>query len=341
MKKLLRFITTIALLILSFLALQRLLMPKYMNNTQEGAMTAEYYYSVKNHDVIFFGDCQVYETYSPCILWDHYGISSYVRGNSQQEIWQSYYLLEETLTYEKPMAVVVSVFSLSRPSPSSEAYNRLMLDGMKLSGTKLDCIKASMTEGESLIDYIFPILRFHDRWSELTSEDFDYFFSKENVTYGGYMPFVGIKPVENLPALKPLADYSFSDYSMEYLDKIRLLCEENGITLILVKDASVYPYWHDEWEQQVVDYCALYNLSYYNLANCAEEIGIDYSLDTYDAGMHMNTDGAEKCSDYIGRILIEEFNIPDHRDDQNFVNVWNSITIEYYDKIAEMKNNLE
>ena len=337
MKNFFKVFLTIVIFSVAFWFIQKLIMPKYMNDTNEGAMTAEYYDTVKNHDVIFFGDCQVYETYSPCILWDHYGISSYVRGSSQQEIWQSYYLLEETLKYEKPSVVVVSVFSLSRGKPGSEAYNRLLLDGMKMSTTKINCIQASMTEGENIWEYIFPLLRFHDRWKELSSEDIEYLFSKDRVAYGGYMPFVGIKPLDNLPVKKPLADYTFSEYAMGYLDKIRELCNDNGITLILVKDASVYPYWYDEWEQQVTNYASTYNIPYYNLASVSETIGIDYSTDTYDGGMHMNTDGAEKCSDYIGSILVGEFNIPDHRSDEKFVEVWNSLTEQYYDKIAEMK----
>ena len=71
-------------------------MPKYMTEIHEGAMIAEYYESDIPHDVIFLGDCEVYETYSPCIMWENYGISSYVRGSSQQLIWQSYYILEDT-----------------------------------------------------------------------------------------------------------------------------------------------------------------------------------------------------------------------------------------------------
>ena len=91
------------LMVLSVLALyfaQALLMPKYMSNVKEGALIAEYYKAPKNNDVIFIGDCEVYENISPVTLWQEYGITSYIRGSAQQLIWQSYYLLEETLRYE-------------------------------------------------------------------------------------------------------------------------------------------------------------------------------------------------------------------------------------------------
>ena len=35
-----------------------------------------------------------------------------------------------------------------------------------------------MTEEESFLSYVFPLLRFHSRWSELKAEDFAYAFKK-------------------------------------------------------------------------------------------------------------------------------------------------------------------
>ena len=108
------------LMVLSVLALyfaQALLMPKYMSNVKEGALIAEYYKAPKNNDVIFIGDCEVYENISPVTLWQEYGITSYIRGSAQQLIWQSYYLLEETLRYETPKAVVFNVLSMKYNEP--------------------------------------------------------------------------------------------------------------------------------------------------------------------------------------------------------------------------------
>jgi hypothetical protein len=166
----------VAIIILGFL--QRLLMPKYMYAIPEGNLIEEYYDEVKNHEVIFIGDCEVFSNISPVTLWENYGITSYIRGSAQQLIWQSYYLLEETLKYEKPDVVVYNVLAMKYNEPQKEAYNRLTLDGMKLSKSKIGAIKASMMEEEDLITYLFPLLRYHSRWSELTTEDFQYILKK-------------------------------------------------------------------------------------------------------------------------------------------------------------------
>ncbi len=39
-------------------------MPKYASSVYEGALIREYYDEVKDHDVIFIGDCEVYENIS-------------------------------------------------------------------------------------------------------------------------------------------------------------------------------------------------------------------------------------------------------------------------------------
>ena len=139
---------------LLFLA-QALLMPKYMESSQEGALIAEYYDNKGNNDVIFVGDCEVYENFSPITLYEEYGITSYIRGSAQQMIWQSYYLMEETLKYEKPKAFIFNVLSMKYDTPEStgdssqrEAYNRMTLDGMRWSASKWNSVMASLTEQE-------------------------------------------------------------------------------------------------------------------------------------------------------------------------------------------------
>ena len=93
--------------------LQRLLVPKYASGVVEGALVSEYYEQEnKDFDVLFVGDCEVYENFSPAELWKEYGINSYIRGSAEQYIWQSYYLLEDSLRYHTPKVVVFNIQSL-------------------------------------------------------------------------------------------------------------------------------------------------------------------------------------------------------------------------------------
>ena len=144
---------------------------------------------------------------------------------------------------------------------------------------------------------------------------------------------------EVIPLVKTDTIY-LTSYPMEYLDKIRLLCEEKGIELVFVKAPSLFPHWYDEWEAQVDEYAQKYNITYYNFLELAEEIGIDYTTDTYDAGMHMNLSGAEKMSDYIGKKLIEVHGVTVRNTEERYVEIWEPKLEEYYEGIREREEEL-
>lgn len=317
-----------------------LLVPKYITNP-EGRLTGEYYSQSSDNDVIFLGDCEVYETFVPAVLWEKYGISSYVRGSAQQLIWQSYYILEETLKHETPKAVVFNVYSLKYGIPQSEAFNRMTFDTMKWSKPKLDAIRASMTEEESIIDYIFPLLRYHSRITELEKNDFKYWFSDPDaVSDSGYLMQTGIVPRPEQPETpRPLRDYDFSQNAIDYLDKMRDLCKANGVELILVKAPtnSWNYYWYDEYEEQVVDYSQKNGLKYYNLIEKEADIGIDWNVDTYDEGFHLNVYGAEKTTEYFGKILSEELQISNRKNDEALAQKWDERVQKYKDRKEQME----
>lgn len=322
-----------AVIIVALYLLQKILMPKYVDNVVEGNLIKEYYKEGnKEFDVVFIGDCEVYENFSPVTLWEKYGINSYIRGSAEQYIWQSYYLLEDTLKYYKPQVVVFNIQSLQFNESDSEAYNRMTLDGMKWSVSKINSIKASMKDNEHFIDYVFPILRYHSRWNELSVNDFKYMFRQpDNIAHNGYYMRVDTKPAVNVPKGRMLTDYNFGDNAWKYLDKMRTLCEKNDITLLLIKAPSLYPYWYEEYEQQVLDYANKYNLPYINFLKLTDKIGIDYSTDTYDAGLHMNLSGAEKLSDYIGNLLSDYWKVPNRKDEKLLSEIWNK-KIELYEE---------
>ena len=318
MKTALSVTAVVLVFVLVFAFLNLLVQPKYATELVEGGMISEYYDRAGGHDVIFVGDCEVYANFTPLEMYREAGIKAYVRGTSQQLVWQSYYILEETFRYETPQAVVFNVNAMRYSEPVKEEYHRLTIDEMRWSAQKVGIIQASMTEEETFLSYVFPILRYHSRITQLTAEDFTYLFNDAQITWQGHLVNKEVKPLGRLPSKKALADYSFGDVCWQYLEKMRLLCEENGAELILIKAPSVYPYWYDQYDAQIEEYAAKHGLAFYNFLDHVEEIGIDYQVDTYDAGLHMNLSGATKLSTYFAKILSEQHGLPDHRGDVAF-----------------------
>ena len=315
--------------LLIFFALQRLLVPKYQGQVVEGCFTEEYYRDTVPHQILILGDCEAYENISAIELWEKYGLTSYIRGNANQLPAQSCYLLEEALRQEKPEIVMFSVSALQETGQTNEAYNRMTLDGMRWSDLKVRAILASAMPEEHFIEYIFPILRFHDRWKELEDADIRYYMNVPLTTHNGYYLRADIRPAGEFPTARRLADPMLPAVSMEYLDKIRDLCQKEGVRLVLFKAPSLYPVWHQEWEQQILEYARDNGLLYINCLEHAEDIGINYARDTYDGGMHMNVYGAEKTADYIGSILVSEYGLESRKCDPVISQSYETRTAEY------------
>ncbi len=329
--------------------LQRLLVPKYITEAQEGRLIEEYYQSGMKHDVVFIGDCEVYENFDPVVLWDEYGIPSFIRGSPQQLIWHSYYLMEETLKYETPDVIVFNVLSMKYDTPQSEPYNRLTVDGMRPSMIKWKAAWSGMfhestgeQEKESFISYFFPLLRFHSRWSDLNSYDFKYWLKDTpQLSVNGYLPRIDVQGTDFFPKGQQLADYQFAESNYEYLDKMTQLCKDHNVELILIKAPSTWPYYYPEWDEQMVAYAEKNDLTYINFLDYVDEIGIDFMTDTYDKGLHLNSAGAEKLSRYFGKILKGQANLPDRRSENEYVKSWEAIKAFRDERITAQEEYLK
>ena len=67
----------------------------------------------------------------------------------------------------------------------------------------------------------------------------------------------------------------------------------------------------------------------------AKKIGIDWEMDTMDRGGHLNLAGADKVTEYLGRIWKETFDLPDRREDPEY-SQWQKEAREYTQR-AEYK----
>ena len=69
-----------------------------------------------------------------------------------------------------------------------------------------------------------------------------------------------------------------------------------------------------------------------------EEIGIDWNTDTYDAGLHLNVYGAEKASVWFGKVLAENYGVPDRRNDEMIAVLWSNKAAIYNDQKRSLEN---
>jgi len=327
-----KIITAVVAFSLVFAVLQRLLVPKYASFAHEGNLIREYYRSPRNHDVIILGDCEVYANISPIALFENHGITSFIRGSPQQLVWHSYYMLEDTLRHarEMPKLVVFNVMAMQYAEPQYEPFNRLTLDGMRLSPTKIRAVQSSMMEDEDLLSYIFPLFRFKDNWRYLSAEDFRYFFRNPQVSINGFMIRSDVMPVTFIPDPIRRATYQFGEKPLYYLQRMVDLTRAHGIELLLIKAPVLFPHWADGWNEQIVEFAKENDLLFFNFLEYIEEIGLDFSEHTFNAGLHLNVFGAELMADHLGRIIVDNFDIPDRRSFPETTLHWAQLSEQYH-----------
>lgn len=330
-------------LILLLLALTPAFVPKYVDGFATTSVMDGFYELDKNSiSVLFLGSSQIMTAVSPMQLYNETGITSYNMGTEQQNLVSSYYLLKEALRYQTPQVVVLETWFLfpyntSFLLNSSEEFVRKPIDYMKWSSNKLEFIQTvcSLDATHSFSGYVFPFLRFHSRWNDLTPEDFTYAFEDKTNPSRGFcittntipQTFQGLILSDPSNCAEPL------ETMKQYFDKIVSLCNKNNITLVLMKtprgDGSFGEGYHN-CVQTLATENQLVFLDF-NEKWLFDKINFDCSTDCTDVS-HVNYFGAEKITDYLSDYLVSNFTLKDQRENPNYSN-WNDDLIIYLQQL--------
>lgn len=249
-------------------------------------------------DVFFMGDSEVYTSLDPLQMWHEQGITSYDISTSAQPLPYTKKLLTRALATHKPRVVVLETNMLFRKVSLDDALWREVAN-------------------------IMPILEYHDRWKSLNASDFSgsvkatWTDSKkgyrahdeiEPATTEGYMEHTD--EVEEMPTL-----------NQWYLSSIIDMCRDRGAQVVLLSTPSTKNWsWerHNAVERFLADRPHLSDVTYLDLNLEQEAVPIDWDLDTFDRGDHLNITGACKVSAYMGPWLKERYGLTDHRGDTLF-----------------------
>lgn len=274
-------------------------------------------------DVVFAGSSHVFCSVSPEDIFESQGIASYVLATSCQKVWQSYYYLKEIFQRQSPRVVVLDTFMCLDAGAQSEAFNREAIDPMKLSAVKLEAIKTAVDNNpdqENFLSYVFPVIRYHDRWESLEESDFLWFFNDVCSQTKGYIPRMAVTSAEfHEDDYKNPSPAEWNETCRKYLLKIKELCEENHAELILVKFPTCL--WNGANALTIQNFADGAGIRYLDF--CADEelrqaVNIDWSAETLDEGNHLNYDGAMKVTGFMGQYLKEHYHFTDKRGDPRY-----------------------
>lgn len=330
------------ILILALIALFNLIMmPKYITENKDGRIIPEMYREKVSPDVLFIGSSVVYSGVVPAEMYKDYGYTSYVCATSSQTAWNSYWVLEEALNYYSPKLVVFDIgFLTVKEDYAEEVSNRKTYDYMRPTYEKYKGVSDAMAYGETVMSYALPVLRYHTRYTDLSLDDFKYSVYKPSVTYNGYI--MNTLASTELPELLPMEqaeDVRLNTYNAQYLQNIITTCKENGIDLLLMKTPSYQSKWGPSFEEDIANVASANRLQYINFDAYSDIMGFDWMQDSPDSGRHLNLQGAQKFTYYLGNIIKDYYSVPDRRDDAKYKDIWDKKLDKYTEDMNKSINN--
>lgn len=314
------FICFILALTLVLYSINRVFIPKW-NTTSDaymGTMVRGFYEEPKNSiDTVFLGDSSIYRAFMPTEAFKQNKQSSYIFASPRQRTWTSYYILEEILRYQSPKVIFFEVNELRYADDPTTPFVHKVFDYMKLGKPKIDAIndKAFELDNSEKAEFYFPLLKYHNRYDNLSSDDFKQAFATVNCYAKGYAMDAETREFNYDPNyMKKTTDNKKLDSKVEeYMNKIVNLCDEKGIKLVLLKVPNVNE-WNDANARMVQQYADNNNLDYLDLNYDSEMEEIAVKDDYGDRGIHLNVYGAQKVTTYLSDYMKNELNVPEISD---------------------------
>ena len=320
LKKAFKTIAFLLILLILVIKIGKIFEPKWYDEWMNTEIVDDFYKLPNNSiDVLAVGSSQVIKGFSSLELYNNYGISAYGLGTEQQSFANTYAWIKESLKTQNEKVICFEIKMLFEETP--EAQNRKGVDNMKFSLNKLECILNDSIEKKSytnFLSYVFPITRFHSRWKEL--DKVDYTKIHETKCYRGYSidsELSGNNDYDTLNKSIVKEREPFNENTLKYFYKIVNFCKEKNIGLILIKNPDKD--WDEERYNTISRLAKENNLTYldFNTEELSNDIKFDYSKDCENTN-HLNIYGSEKVTNYIGKFIIENYNIEDKREKEEY-----------------------
>ena len=270
--------------------------------------------------MIIIGSSHTTLGFSPMEFYKQTKITSFNLSTAKQPVELSYHLLKESLKKQQPTVVLYDVANLFYTKKEVQtAKFRYIMDSMPLSENKIELAaeyaryntnndKKIFSMGEALC----PIYYYHDRWKELDEEEFD--INKNLPELKGQVIRTYITSIncdmdrldsklEKKLKENPKAMPKISNNNLTYLKKIKKLCDDNNMKLVLTSTPTNR--WNTTKRKIIEQVSKEYNLDFVDL-NLPDGQLLDYSTDMAD-GNHVNASGALKTTKYLSDYIVKHY----------------------------------
>lgn len=263
-------------------------------------------------DMVFLGSSHTYRGFDPRIMADA-NVAAFNLGSSAQTPLNSHRLLQRYIGNLQPQVVVLEMYwGVFESTDGSEASINIACNApasldflaMTLQSKDVRTVNSVLTNYASRIR--FPLE---------TAKQIDY--GNDVYVMGGYSEtHRKSTAAQEVKKLKPYTS-SIAPIQLHYLDKIRVLCEENNATLVLVRTPVTTEYFNalsnlNEVTEPMLQYAAAHQLVFHDFNEDVQQgtLQLQTGRDFYDKN-HLGQSGVDRFNAHFISFLRQHALLPE------------------------------
>ncbi len=298
---------------------------------RQTTLSAMYSEEDETLDVIIVGSSHVNNGYMPSILWQENNISACNVYSWSQPMWTSYHYIKETLKTQSPKVIVLEMYGMmyghSYIQPAEiDKTNYATSFNIDIGLNYLQLIQTAENVGIELTPYeeFLNLPRYHTRWKMLFELDLYNPHQDKDFLKGYGITFQNNESLQD-PNIKTDVSFTPYEFSVEYIEKIVQLCEDEDIQLIFTLVPYVYNQREVEISNWIENFANENGIEFLNyISTDAQRIGFDYQKDLSDMG-HLNYYGAKKVTDDLSDVLDDYLSLQ-KEDNKDYVSLDNDFS---------------
>lgn len=284
-------------------------------------------------DAVYIGSSAVFTSWFAPLAWNNYGITISPLSASGQPFLVCEYVIKEARKTQPNALYIIPISSYDVITSTALHY---VAANIPLSWNKVQMVKTmgeymDINWGERL-EYLLPIIRFHDRWTQLRKVDFHYLLDGVNKSFGSSTFFRNSTNVSSSYRTTNRTTI-LSETMQSALNSLLEYCDTEQLNVLFVLSPGLKTNEQDiaviNSIKEIVEFHGYPVLS---LQPSVEEINLDMTKDYYDDA-HTNIHGAIKTTDYLSRYLIENYSFEDKRGDPAYSS-WDEAYASYTEQYA-------
>jgi len=305
---------------------------------------AGFYGEKKNSlDMVYIGGSAAFEYWEPLRAFESKGIASYNYGSNRVQAEAYKTMIKEVFKRQKPKLILIDARAFQyreNEQPPIEQGYRNVLTGIPLSLNKIDFISKNVKKylNDDPLSYYFDIIKYHrDLKGEDVTNQIKMAFNIYKNPYKGFnfVPQVEAQPIiDHETNIKTPIGKETEDILINLLEFLKT----TDCKYLFVVSPYVEPKNHKENFNYISEIIEQYGYNFLDCNDFIEEMNINFSTDFYNI-FHVNIFGAEKYTDFLINYLMENYELPDRKDDEDYYE-WIQLLENWNQKVETTKKEI-